>query len=63
MIWLGGAPLWRANSKFYALRARILLGWWPRKGAKYLENDILDVVSAEAKSLGLVSGHAAKAVG
>ena len=62
LAWWGSA-LWGANSKYHALRARKLLGWSPKKGAKDLESDILDVVSAEAKSLGLVSGHAAKVVG
>ena len=62
LTWWGSA-LWGANSKFHALRARKLLGWSPKKGAKDLENDVLDVVSAEARSLGLVSGHAAKVVG
>ena len=39
------------------------LGGRQKKGTKDPESDILDVVSAEAKSLGLVSGHAAKVFG
>lgn len=58
-----GSALWGANSRFHALRARRLLGWSPKKGAKDLDDDISDVVSAEAKSLGLVPGHAAKVAG
>ncbi|KAF6239815.1 hypothetical protein HO173_002361 [Letharia columbiana] len=62
LAWWGSA-LWGANSRFRAIRARKLLGWLPKKAAKDLDGDILEVVSAEAKSLGLVPGHAAKVAG
>ena len=62
LTWWGSA-LWGANSRFHAIRARKLLGWSPKKGAKDLDADISDVVRAEAKGLGLVPGHAAKAAG
>lgn len=59
LAWWGSA-LWGANSRFHAIRARKLLGWSPKKGAKDLSGDISEVVSAEAQSLGLVPTHAAK---
>lgn len=59
LAWWGSA-LWGANSRYHALRARKLLRWSPNKGAKDLDDDISDVVSAEAKRLGLVPGHATK---
>lgn len=62
LTWWGSA-LWGANSRFHAIRARKLLGWSPKKGAKDLDADISDVVRAEAKGLGLVPGHAAKVAG
>ena len=62
LAWWGSA-LWGANSRYHAIRARKLLGWLPKKGPKDLEGDIAEVVSAEAKSLGLVPGHAAKVAG
>lgn len=62
LTWWGSA-LWGANSRFHAIRARKLLGWSPSKGAKDLDADILEVVSAEAKSLGLIPAHAAKVAG
>ncbi len=62
LAWWGSA-LWGANSRFHAIRARKLLGWSPKMGAKDLVSDISEVVSAEAKSLGLVPGHAAKVAG
>ena len=62
LAWWGSA-LWGANSRFHAIRARKLLGWSPKKGPKDLDDDISDVVSTEAKSLGLVPGHAAKVAG
>ena len=62
LTWWGSA-LWGANSRFHAIRARKLLGWLPKKGAKDLDADISDVVTAEAKGLGLVPGHAAKVAG
>ena len=62
LAWWGSA-LWGANSRYQAIRARKLLGWTPKKGGKDLDSDILEVVSAEAKRLGLVSSHAAKVAG
>lgn len=62
LAWWGSA-LWGANSRFHAIRARKLLGWSPKKGAKDLDDDISEVVSTEAKNLGLVPGHAAKVAG
>ena len=62
LAWWGSA-LWGANSRFRAIRARKLLEWKPKKGGKDLDSDILEVVSAEAKSLDLVPGHATKVAG
>lgn len=62
LTWWGSA-LWGANSRFRAIRARKLLGWSPRNGAKDLDSEISEVVRAEASSLGLVPGHAAKVAG
>lgn len=56
-----GAVLWGANSRYRALRARKLLGWSPKE--KGLDYYIPEVVSSEAKSIGLVPGHAAKVAG
>ena len=62
LAWWGSA-LWGANSRFRAIRARKLLEWTPEKGEKDLSDDILEVVKAEANSLGLVLSHAAKVAG
>ena len=62
LAWWGSA-LWGANSRFRSIRARKLLEWIPEKGQKDLHDDILEVVNAEAKSLGLVLSHAAKVAG
>ena len=62
LAWWGSA-LWGANSRCRAIRARKLLEWTPKKGVKDLESDISEVVSAEAKTLGLVPSHAAKVAG
>ena len=62
LAWWGSA-LWGANSRSRAIRARKLLQWAPTKGEKDLENDISEVVGAEAKSLGLIPSHAAKVAG
>ncbi len=62
LAWWGSA-LWGANSRFRAIRARKLLEWLPKKGERDLNSDIVEVVSAEAKSLGLVPSHAAKVAG
>ena len=62
LAWWGSA-LWGANSRFRAIRAPKLLGWLPTKGARDLDSDISEVVTAEAKGLGLISGHAAMVAG
>ena len=62
LTWWGSA-IWGANSRYHAIRARKLLEWSPKNGAKELNSDISEVISAEAKSLGLAPGHAAKVVG
>lgn len=64
LTWWGSA-LWGANSRSRAIRARKLLQWAPKRGNKDLDNDISEVVSAEARSLGLVlvPSHAAKVAG
>lgn len=56
-----GSALWGANSRCRGIRARTLLGWSPQH--QDFDADIQDVVSFEAKSLGLVTGHAAKVAG
>ena len=62
LAWWGSA-LWGANSRFRSIRARKLLEWIPEKGEKDLHDDILEVVNAEAKSLGLALSHVAKVAG
>jgi len=56
-----GALLWGANSRSRALRARKLLGWSPK--GKSINDEIPEAVSIEAKTLGLVQGHASKVSG
>lgn len=56
-----GAILWGANSRCRAIRARKLLEWSPKQ--RSFDDDISEVVTSEAKSLGLVTGHAAKVSG
>ena len=53
-----GAALWGANSKCHGLRARQVLDWSPKH--QDFDADIFEVVSQEARTLGLSSGHAAK---
>lgn len=55
----GGSILWGANSRGSALRARKLLGWSPK--GKSIEAETPQLVTNEAKSLGLIQGHALKA--
>ena len=62
LAWWGSA-LWGANSRYRAIRARKLLEWMPKRGEKDFDSDVVEVVEAEAKSLGLISGHAAKVAG
>ena len=53
-----GSLLWGANSRGSAIRARKLLGWHSLERSLYEE--IPDVISSEARKLGLTVGHAAK---
>ena len=53
-----GAELLGANSRQKAIRARKILNWTP-KGPPLLEG-IAELVTLEAKKLGLIQGHAAK---
>ena len=57
----GGFVLWGANSRGSAIRARKLLGWSPK--GKSIEAEIPQLVTDEAKSLGLIQGHAAGVAG
>ena len=50
--------LWGTNSRCRAVRARKILGWRPVEGS--IEDEIPVAIEIEAKSLGLVEGHAAK---
>ena len=52
---------WGLNSKGFAKRARKFLGWSPK--GKSLEEEIPDIVDAEAKLLGLKKGHKEKVSG
>lgn len=49
------------NSRGVSIRAKKLLGWKPAKGD--MMDEIPAVVDSEARLLGLVQGHAAKAAG
>lgn len=53
-----GAELLGGNSRQRAIRARKLLGWTPR-GQPLLEG-IEELVTMEARKLGLIQGHAEK---
>lgn len=53
--------LWGGNSRASAIRARKLLGWRPKE--RSIEDEIPEVVSSEAKLLGIVKGHAVKVAG
>ncbi|KAF2225133.1 nucleoside-diphosphate-sugar epimerase [Elsinoe ampelina] len=57
----GGHILWGANSRCKAIRARKLLGWQPKRHG--LREEVKDAVEVEAKKLGKLPGHAAKAAG
>ena len=52
-----GSILWGANSRGSAIRARKLLGWSPK--GKSIEAETPQLVTKEAKGLGLIQGHAA----
>nr|POE59198.1 hypothetical protein CFP56_24467 [Quercus suber] len=56
-----GASLWGANSRGRARRAREVLKWQPQGAG--LQEEIAATVAAEAKSLGVVPGHAQVAAG
>lgn len=56
-----GAALWGANSRARAIRARKLLGWSPK--GESLKDNVPKTVEIEARSLGKIKGHAAKAAG
>lgn len=49
---------WGTNSRCRAVRARKLLNWLPQ--GKSLKDEIPEIVKNEAKTLGLVQGHAAQ---
>lgn len=48
-----------SNSRCKAIRGRRLLGWEPKQ--RRLIDEVPDIVDGEAKSLGLIKGHADKA--
>lgn len=52
---------WGINSKGYAKRARKYLGWKPH--GRSLEDEIPDIVDAEAELQGIKKGHAEKVAG
>ncbi|PNS15269.1 hypothetical protein CAC42_8270 [Sphaceloma murrayae] len=52
---------WGANSRCKAIRARKLLGWQPRRPR--LKDVVAETVEIEARRLGRLPGHAAKAAG
>jgi nucleoside-diphosphate-sugar epimerase len=56
-----GSYLWGTNSRCKAQRASKLLGWKPQE--KSLMDLLPEIVEGEAKKLGLIKGHAQKAVG
>lgn len=57
----GGSVLWGANSRCSAIRVRKLLGWSPK--GESVEAEIPQLVTDEARSLGLTHGHAAQVAG
>ncbi|KAF4548746.1 NAD dependent epimerase/dehydratase-like protein 4 [Elsinoe fawcettii] len=57
----GGHILWGANSRCKAIRAGKLLGWQPARHS--VREEVKDAVQVEAKKLGKLPGHAAKAAG
>ena len=54
-----GAFQWGTNSRGKAIRGRTLLGWMPHR--RSLVDELPDIVEGEARALGLIEGHAAKA--
>lgn len=56
-----GSYLWGTNSRGTAQRASKVLGWKPQQQS--LMELLPSIVDGEAKSLGLIKGHAAKAAG
>ena len=56
-----GAVLWGGNARCRAVRGRGLLGWVPK--IQSFDSYIPRTVTMEAKSVGLIQGHAAKVVG
>lgn len=56
-----GSYLWGTNSRGTARRASKVLGWKPQQ--KSLMDLLPDIVDSEAKSLGMIKGHAVKAAG
>lgn len=53
--------MWGTNSRCRSIRARKLLGWSPRE--RSMNEEIAEIVKIEAKSLGLVQGHADQVAG
>lgn len=53
-----GQVMWGTNSRGQSTRGKKLLGWAPSR--RSLADEIPDIVDGEAKSLGLVQGHASK---
>ena len=53
-----GQYLWATNSRGESLRGKKLLGWKPYR--RSLMDELPNIVEAEATSLGLLKGHAAK---
>lgn len=47
-----------SNSRCKAIRGRKLLGWEPKE--RRLIDEVPDIVDGEAKSMGLIKGHAEK---
>ena len=53
-----GHLMWGTNSRGKSLRGKKLLGWKPYR--QLLKDELSTVVDGEAKTLGLIQGHAAK---
>ncbi len=53
-----GKYMWATNSRGVSERGKKLLGWKPHH--KSLMEELPDIVEGEAKTLGLIHGHAAK---
>ncbi|KAF2128672.1 NAD dependent epimerase/dehydratase family protein [Dothidotthia symphoricarpi CBS 119687] len=58
---LSGSYLWGMNSRCKAIRANKLFGWTPKQ--KNVFDLLPEIVEGEAKELGAIKGHAAKAAG